>query len=243
MYGFAKLGAVFFFDPLFLLVFGAGALLSFGAGALTKSRFKKYSQLPTRSGLSGAQIARAILNEHGIAGVKIERVAGELSDHYDPGAKTLRLSETVHDGRSMAAFGVAAHEVGHAIQHHEGYAALRFRSAWVPVANIGSNLSTWVLMAAAVLGGVGTALGETVAWLGIMLFGATTLFTLVTLPVEFDASRRALACLEGRFVSAQEYAGAAKVLNAAALTYLAAFAASLMMLVYWAYRLGLLNRR
>ncbi len=231
------------FDPLYLLVIGVGAALSFGASWLTKSRFKKYSALGTQSNMTGAEVARSILAEQGISDVEVEPVAGTLSDHYDPGAKKLRLSEPVFAGRSMAAFGVAAHEVGHAIQHHEGYALLHFRSAWVPVANTGSKLSIFVLIAAAMLGGAASALGSTVAWIGVALFATTTVFTLVTLPVEFDASRRALACLDGRYVTDDERDGAQKVLNAAAMTYVAAFAASLLTLVYWAMRLGLVGGR
>ena len=231
------------FDPLYLLVIATGALLSFGASWLTKSRFKKYSQLGTRSGMTGAEIAQSILRDNDIHDVTVEPVAGKLSDHYDPRSRTLRLSEPVYGGRSMAAFGVAAHEVGHAIQHAQGYVPLKFRSAWVPVANTGSGISIFVLIAAAVMGGVTTTLGEGLAWVGIALFGTTTLFTLVTLPVEFDASRRALACLDGRYVSDEEHAGAKKVLSAAALTYVAAFAASLLTLLYWAMRLGLLGGR
>ncbi len=232
-----------FFDPLYLAVMGLGALLSFGASWLTKRRFKKYSQMPTRSGMTGADIARSILRDKGIFDVEVEPVAGTLSDHYDPRSKTLRLSEPVFGGRSMAAFGVAAHEVGHAIQHAEGYLPLRFRSAWVPVASTGGNISLFVIIAAAVMGGVTTTWGAGLAWIGVALFATTTLFTLVTLPVEFDASRRALACLDGRYVSEEEADGARKVLGAAAMTYVAAFAASLMTLIYWAMRLGLLGGR
>jgi len=231
------------FDPFYLAVMGLGALLSFGASWLTKRRFRKYSQLATRSGLTGAEIARAILHDNGISDVRVEAVAGTLSDHYDPTTRTLRLSEPVYGGRSMAAFGVAAHEVGHAIQHARGYAMLRFRSAWVPVASTGSRISIFVILAAFFMGGVTTALGESLAWVGIGLFATTTVFTLATLPVEFDASRRALQCLDGRYVTAEEHDGARKVLSAAAMTYVAAFAASLMTLLYWAMRLGLLGGR
>lgn len=231
------------FDPLYWLVIGIGMVLSVGANAMVKGRFRKYSQIGTRSGMTGAQVAQAILQENGIFDVRVERVPGKLTDHYDPSSKTLRLSEPVYASNSMAAFGIAAHEVGHAIQDAKGYAPLRFRSAWVPVANTGSGLSMFVIIAAFFLGGAATALGATVAWIGIGLFATTTLFTLVTLPVEFDASSRALACLKGRYVSDDEYTGAKKVLDAAALTYVAAFATSLMTLLYWAMQLGLLGGR
>ncbi len=230
-----------FFDPLYWLVIGLGMALSLGAQALVKGRFHKYSQLGTRSQMTGAQIAQAILRENGIFDVKVEPVAGSLTDHYDPKAKVLRLSEPIYAGRSMAAFGIAAHECGHAIQDAQGYAPLKFRSAWVPVASTGSGISMFIIIAAFFMGGAATAMGATLAWVGIALFATTTVFTLVTLPVEFDASRRALACLKGRYVTDEEYAGAKQVLGAAALTYVAAFATSLMTLLYWAMRLGLLG--
>lgn len=231
------------FDPLYWLVIGAAMVLSLGAQGLVKSRFRKYSQLGTRSQMTGAQVAAAILRDNGIHDVAIEPVTGQLSDHYDPRSKTLRLSEPVYAGRSMAAFGVAAHEVGHAIQDAQGYAPLAFRSAWVPVAGTGSGISMFVILAAFFMGGAATAMGSALAWIGIALFATTTVFTLVTLPVEFDASRRALASLKDRYVTDSEYAGARAVLNAASLTYVAAFATSLMTLVYWAMRLGLLGSR
>ncbi len=231
------------FDPLYLAIIGIGAVLSLGASRLTKSRFARYSQLGTRSNMTGAQVAAAILRDKGIHDVTIEPVPGELSDHYDPRTKTLRLSEPVYGGRSMAAFGVAAHEVGHAIQHATGYSMLQFRSAWVPVANTGSRISIFVLIAAVFLGGAQTVLGSTLSLAGVMLFATTTVFTLVTLPVEFDASHRALAALRGHYVTDEEYDGAKKVLNAAAMTYVAAFIASLLTLLYWAMRLGLLGGR
>ncbi len=231
------------FDPLYWLVIGAGMVLSLWASATVKSRFRKYSQIPTRSGMTGAQVAQAILNENGISDVTIEPIRGSMTDHYDPSTKTLRLSEPVYGSNSMAAFGVAAHEVGHAIQDAQGYAPLKFRSAWVPVASTGSGLSMIVIIAAVFLGGTATAWGSLAAYIGVGLFATTTIFTLVTLPVEFDASSRALACLRGRYVTDEEYTGAKKVLNAAAMTYVAAFATSLMTLLYWAMQLGLLGGR
>ena len=232
------------FDPLYLAVIGVGMLLSIWASARVKGTFAKYSQKPVRSGISGAEVARNILQDNGIYDVRVERVAGNLTDHYDPRNKTLRLSEPVHDGRSMAAFGVAAHEVGHAIQHAEDYAPLKFRSAWVPVASTGSGISIFIIIAAALMGGAATTFGLGLAWVGILLFATTTIFTLVTLPVEFDASKRALATLErGNYVTEDELVGAKKVLNAAGMTYVAAFVTSLLTLLYWAYRLGLFGRR
>jgi len=233
-----------FFDPLYLLVIGVGIALSLFAQARVKGTFGKYSRIATRSGMTGAQVAQAILDRNGIRDVTIEPIRGRLSDHYDPRSRTLRLSETVYGSNSMAAFGVAAHEVGHAIQHAQGYAPLGFRSAWVPVANTGSGLSIIVLILAAVLGGASTAIGHTASLIGVLLFATTTVFTLVTLPVEFDASKRALIALDsGGLVTREELAGARKVLNAAAMTYVAAFITSMLTLLYWAYRLGLIGGR
>ena len=232
------------FDPLYLLVIGIGFGLSLYASTITKGRFRKYSQYTTRSRMTGADIARSILEDNNIRDVKVERTPGELSDHYDPRTKILRLSEPVYDSNSMAAFGVAAHEVGHAIQHAKSYSMLQFRSAWVPVANYGGGISTFVIILAFVMGGAASATGSTLSWLGVLLFGCTTVFTLVTLPVEFDASKRALVCLkQGNYVTEKELDGARKVLNAAAMTYVAAFITSLLTLLYWAHKLGLLGGR
>jgi len=233
-----------FFDPMYWVVIGVGMALSLWAQARVKGTFGKYSRIGTQSRMTGAEVARGILEQSSIRGVQIEPIRGSMTDHYDPRTRTLRLSEPVYGSNSMAAFGVAAHEVGHAIQHASGYAPLGFRSAWVPVANLGGGLSMLVLILAAFLGGAATAIGQTAALVGVILFATTTVFTLVTLPVEFDASRRALRALEsGGFVNSAELAGARKVLNAAAMTYVAAFVTSLLTLVYWAYRLGLLGRR
>jgi Zn-dependent membrane protease YugP len=233
-----------FFDPMYWLVIGAGMLLSLWAQARVKGTFAKYSRMATSSRMTGADVARRILAENHIDDVRVENVRGSMTDHYDPRSHTLRLSEPVFASNSMAAFGVAAHEVGHAIQHARGYAPLKFRSAWVPVANTGGGISMVVIIAAFFMGGATTALGETLSWLGILLFATTTLFTLITLPVEFDASRRAMATLEqGGYMTQAELGGARKVLNAAALTYVAAFVTSLLTLLYWAWRLGLLGGR
>ncbi len=225
-------------DPFYWIVMGAGLLLSLWASSRVKGTFAKFSQFTTRSGLTGAEVARRILQDNGIHDVKVERVPGHLSDHYDPTHKVLRLSEAVYDQRNMAAFGVAAHEVGHAIQHATGYAPLKFRSAWVPVASIGSNLGIWVVFGALMLGAARGAGGfpMLLGIIGLGLFACATVFTLVTLPVEFDASKRAIAALErGGYTTSEENDGARKVLDAAALTYVAAAAASILQLLYWAY--------
>jgi len=233
-----------FFDPLYWLIIGGGMLLSLWASARTRGAFRKYSQYTTQSGMTGADVARAIMRDNGIADVKVEAIRGTMTDHYDPRTKTLRLSEGVYESRSIAALGVAAHEVGHAIQHARGYAPLAFRSAWVPVANLGGGISVFVLIAALFLGGAATALGSTLGTVGVVLFAGTTVFTLVTLPVEFDASRRALVTLrQGSYLTPQELDGSRAVLSAAAMTYVAAFITSLLTLLYWAYRLGLFGGR
>ncbi len=235
---------MFFFDPLYLVIIGVGMVLSLWASARVKGTFAKFSKVRSGSGLTGAQVAGQILRENNIHDVKIEPIRGKMTDHYDPRSRTLRLSEPVYGSGSLSALGVAAHEVGHAIQHAEGYAMLAFRSWWVPVANLGSGLSMIVLIIAAVMGGAQSVLGANLALLGVALFATTTVFTLVTLPVEFDASRRALLSLErGGIMPASELAGARKVLNAAGMTYVAAFITSLLTLLYWAYRLGLFGGR
>jgi Zn-dependent membrane protease YugP len=233
-----------FFDPIYWLVIGAGMLLSLWASMRTKGTFKKFSKYTTHRGMTGAQVAQAILRDNGISDVTVEPVQGTLTDHYDPRTKTLRLSESVYGSPSMAACGVAAHEVGHAIQHARGYAPLKFRSAWVPVASTGGGISIFVLIMAAVMGGTASVMGGKLAIAGVLLFATTTLFTLITLPVEFDASRRALVTLrQGSYMTPEEITGARKVLNAAAMTYVAAFVASLLTLLYWAMRLGLIGGR
>jgi hypothetical protein len=227
-------------DPLFYMVVGAGMVLSVIASIRVKGAFAKYSQLGTTSGMTGADVARRILYDNHIDDVTVEPVPGQMTDHYDPRTKILRLSEPVYGSNSMAAFGVAAHEVGHAIQHANGYAPLQWRSAWVPIANTGSTLSMLVIMGAFVLMAMGNALGQPVGLIGVLLFGTTTLFTLITLPVEFDASKRALLALQnGGYVTQDELRGAKKVLDAAAMTYVAAFVTSLLTLLYYAHRLGL----
>jgi Zn-dependent membrane protease YugP len=233
-----------FFDPLYWLLIGVIVAISGLASAATKGAFKKYSKVPNRRGMTGADVASAILRANQIHDVKVEPVQGTLSDHYDPRTKTLRLSEPVYGERSLAAAGVAAHEVGHAIQHATGYAPLRFRSAWVPMASFGSNISWLLLIAAMFMGGAQTAMGNNLAIAGIALFATTTVFTLITLPVEFDASARAVQTLQRQQILAPDEIGGAKsVLNAAALTYVAAAAASILTLLYWAFRLGLIGGR
>jgi Zn-dependent membrane protease YugP len=231
------------FDYVYWLVIGVGVLLGLAAAAGVKGAFARWSQVRSRRGITGAQVAQTSLQANGIQDVTVERVHGRLTDHYDPRSKTLRLSEPVYDSDSVAALGVAAHEVGHAIQHAHGYAPLKFRSAWVPVAGFGTNIGIWLVIIAVMMGGIHGG-GATVGWIGLLLFATSTVFTLITLPVEFDASKRALYTLQhAGILGAEEMGGARQVLNAAAMTYVAAFVTSLLQLAYWAYALGLFGRR
>lgn len=225
---------MFFFDPTYLLFMIPGLLLSLWASARTKSAFNKWGKV--RAAMSGARAARKMLDQAGLYNVKIERAGGFLSDHYDPRARCLRLSPDVHDRESIAAVGVACHEAGHAIQHARDYAPLQLRSALVPVASIGSNLSWIVIMA-------GIFLAHTnLVYVGILLFSATVVFQLVTLPVEFDASKRAKELVvDFGILMPQERVGVDKVLNAAAWTYVAAAVSSIFTLLYFLMRAGLLG--
>ena len=234
-----------FFDPVYLLFALPGMALAMWAQWRVKSTFSHYSQVGTRRGWTGARIAQAILDVNGIRDVRIEPVQGFLSDHYDPTSRTLRLSPDVYEGRSVAAAGVAAHEVGHAIQHAQGYAFLKMRSNLVPVLSLTSNLAMPALIGGMVLASMGqAALGQLAMAVGIVLFALMVVFQLVTLPVEFDASNRALKAIEsGQLVTADELVGARKVLNAAALTYVAAAVTAVLQLAYFLYRSGLLGGR
>jgi Zn-dependent membrane protease YugP len=237
------LGIFFGYPPSYLLLLLVCMVLSLLAAAGVKGTFARYAQVRARSGVTGAQVAAAILRAHNIGDVKIEPVQGHLTDHYDPSSKTLRLSDSVYHSDSVAAVGVAAHEVGHAIQHAERYAPLQFRSAWVPIAGFGSGFAEILIFVGLVIG-AGAHGSMTLAWIGIALFATTTVFTLVTLPVEFDASRRALVTLgQSRVLDVEELAGARKVLTAAALTYVAAAAVSLIQLAYWVMRILDMQRR
>lgn len=234
-----------FFDPLYLIFLIPGSLLAMWAQYRVKTTFNQFSQIGTQRGWSGAQIAQAILDVHGIQDVQIEPTQGFLSDHYDPRDKALRLSPDVYSGRSVSAAGVAAHEVGHAIQHAEGYAFLQMRSSLVPVLSVTTRVSMPAIMGGFVLMSMGQAFfGQVVFLVGVVAFSFMVLFQLITLPVEFDASRRALVAIErGGLVTATELAGARKVLNAAALTYVAAAITAVMQLLYFLIRSGLLGGR
>ena len=223
-----------FFDPLYLVFMIPGLLLSLWASARTKSAFKKWGKVRAR--MTGAQAARMMLDHAGLYDVKVGRAGGFLSDHYNPATRSLSLSPDVHDRPSIAAVGVACHEAGHAIQHANSYAPLQLRSAMVPMANIGSSLSWIVIMVGFFISAMG------LVQLGIILFSATVAFQLVTLPVEFDASKRAKELVVNYGILApQERVGVDKVLNAAAWTYVAAAVSSIMTLLYFLLRAGLLG--
>ncbi len=227
-----------FFDPMYFVFLAPAILLSLWASFRTRSAFNKYSKVPAMSGMSGAQAAQVLLDRAGIQDVKVTPTHGMLSDHYNPVTKTLALSEGVYASRSVAAIGVACHEAGHAIQHARAYKPLWLRSALVPTAGIGSNLGLIVMMAGLFFQKQGLVL------IGAVLFSAVLLFQLVTLPVEFDASARAKRLIsEYGLVAAGEAEGVNKVLNAAALTYVAAAISTLMTLVYYLFRAGLLGGR
>ena len=216
----------YYYDPTYMLIV-ISALISLFAQFLVNSRFSKYSRVRSRSGMTGAQAAERILQSQGIYDVAIQRVSGKLTDHYDPRNKTLNLSDAVYASTSVAAVGVAAHECGHAIQHARGYAPLSFRSALVPVANIGSQLSWLFIILGIFFGG-----SHTLIMIGILMFSAAVLFQLVTLPVEFNASGRALKLLsETGILQKDEVSDTRKVLSAAALTYVAAAATAVLQLL------------
>jgi len=224
-----------FFDPLYFVFALPAMLLGMWAQFQVQSSFEKYAKVNTTTGSSGAAAARKILNSNGLYDVGVERVDGFLSDHYDPGARVLRLSSAVYDQTSLAAVGVAAHEAGHAIQHKNGYVPLQFRSAIVPAVQIGSWLGPIIFMVGLFMSSFA---GQTIAWAGIVLFGLTAVFSVITLPVEFDASDRAkkLLVTEG-IVTPQELGGASAVLNAAALTYVAGAIQAISTLLYYVFLL------
>lgn len=222
----------------FLFVLIPGLLLMGLAQWRLRSTFGKYKEIPNSRGLTGAQAAAAVLRSAGIHDVSIEAIPGELTDHFDPRAKVLRLSEPVYNSRSIAAISVAAHEAGHAVQQNVGYVPMALRSGLVPVANLGSGIAPWIVM-----GGLWTQITG-LAWLGVLLFAGATLFAAVTLPVEYNASARARQLLEGNgIVTPSEYGDVHTMLNAAALTYVAGFAASALQLVYYVMLVMGMGRR
>lgn len=219
-------GYGYYLDPTYILVL-AGMLLCVGASVVVNSTMKKYSRIGNMRGMTGADAARYILNNEGINDIQIECLRGDRGDHYDPKSRTLRLSEGNYNSASVTAVGVAAHECGHAIQHAKGYVPLKFRSALVPVANIGSRIGIPIIL-----------IGVLLSWnyyliqIGIWVFALAVLFQLITLPVEFNASRRAVEKVEQYgLLTDQENRGCKKVLSAAAMTYVAAAASSILQLL------------
>lgn len=213
-------------DPTYLLVI-IGAVLCLVASAHVKSTYRKYAKIRSASGITGAQAAEMILRRNGVIGVTVQHVAGELTDHYDPARGVVNLSDATYNSTSVAAIGVAAHECGHVMQHETGYLPLRLRTALVPVANIGSNIGIWIVMLGLILG-----LNQSLAMIGVYLFSFGVLFQLVTLPVEFDASHRALVMLQDYGILGDtEVKSSRAVLNAAAMTYVASAAASVLQLL------------
>lgn len=217
----------FYYDPTYILLLPA-IILAIYAQTKVQSTFQRFLRVRASSGMTGAQVARALLDKNNLSDVTVEIVPGHLTDHYEPRTKKLRLSPEVYHGTSLAALGVAAHETGHAAQHAQEYIPLNLRNAIFPVANIGSNLAFPLFFIGLLFGRGGTFLMD----VGILLFTFAVVFQVVTLPVEFNASKRALAMLEseGYLLRGQEVAGARKVLNAAALTYLAATAMAVLQL-------------
>lgn len=215
-----------FFDPTYILIIIA-AVISLAAQFKVQASFSKYSKIAARSGMTGARIAEMLLRSQGIMDVSVTHISGKLTDHYNPKNKTLALSDSVYNSTSVAAISVAAHECGHAIQHNVKYAPLSFRSSFVPIANIGSSLS-WVFIIAGVL----FSFNRLLITIGIVMFSLAVLFQLVTLPVEFNASARALELLKtGGFLYGDENKMARKVLTAAALTYVAAAATAILQFI------------
>ena len=219
---------MFYLDPLYLILALPGLLLGLWAQMRVKGTFNKYARVRTARNLSGAEIARHLLDSQGLQDVRVEETQGFLSDHYDPRSRVLRLSPDVYRTPSVAAAGVAAHEMGHALQHSAGYAPLQIRSAIVPVVRFGSSLAPILIL-------VGFLLRLTpLAWVGVILFAGAVVFSLITLPVEFDASRRAKTLLnQSGIVTHEEAGGVSAVLNAAGWTYVAAAIAAVGQLLYY----------
>ena len=226
---------MYFFDPLYFVFLGPAIVLTLFAQWRVKSTYSKYSQIENQQRISGARAARVLLDSAGLQMVQVEHVPGELSDHYDPTSKILRLSDGVINSTSVAALGIVAHECGHAVQDAQGYALLKTRSALVPAVNIGSNLGPMLIFASIILTSFLHITGlNWLIWVGIGLFALSSVFALLTLPVELDASKRAMQMLTtSGLVDRTEYSQARQVLNAAALTYVAGLATALLQLLYY----------
>ncbi|MFC2037925.1 zinc metallopeptidase, partial [Chloroflexota bacterium] len=227
---------MFFFDPMYLILALPALLLAFYAQFRVKSAYSRYSRKPNARGISGSEAARILLRSTGQDHIRIEKASGRLSDHYDPSKDVLRLSADVANGRSVASLGIVAHEIGHVMQDATNYTPLRLRAGLVPVVNIGSWLGPIIFIAGILLTGF---IGSTiVAWIGLFLFGGTVVFSLITLPVEFNASKRAQQLLHTyQLADGQELKETKKVLDAAALTYVAALAQAVSTMLYYVFLL------
>ena len=227
------------FDLPYMIIIGVIALFSWLVSSRLKSKFEHYSKLTLRNGMSGAEIAEKMLADHGIRDVKVISTPGRLTDHYNPVDNTVNLSEAVFNQRNAAAAAVAAHECGHAVQHAQAYEWLTMRSKMVPMVNVSSSLSQWLIMGGIILGFASkSGIGFYVAVAGLALMAVATAFSFITLPVEYDASNRALAWLKNKnMLGQEEYAGAEDSLKWAARTYLVAALGALASLLYWAYRI------
>ena len=225
---------MFFFDPMWFAIMIPPLIFMFYATAKVNSTFKKYSKVANSQGITGAEAGERLLRANDLGNVRIEGVKSRLGDHYEPRKKVLRLSPEVAGTPSVAALGIVAHEVGHAVQDKSGYAYMRFRTSLVPAANVGSTLGYIFVILGLLLAAFGTAFGMTVVWIGVFLFSLAVIFSLVTLPVEYNASNRARQMLRSTgMVSTQEYDGASAVLSAAALTYVAATLQAVAQLIYF----------
>lgn len=218
-----------YYDPMYFLFMIPGFIIALIAQGYLKSNYSKYSKIVNRRNLTGAMAAKAVLNQNGINDVRIECIDGTLSDHYDPRSNVIRLSRDVYESASIAAVGIAAHEAGHAVQHAQNYAPVKIRTAMVPICNIGSQLGIILIFVGFVIDFL------ELTTLGIILFSLTVVFQLVTLPVEFNASRRALNAIQsGQLLcDGDEYRGAKRVLTSAALTYVAALVTAILQLLYY----------
>lgn len=229
---------------MYFVLIGIIALFSWLVSSRLKSKFEQYSKVSLRNGMSGAEIAEKMLSDNGIYDVRVISTPGQLTDHYDPTNKTVNLSEGVYNQRNAAAAAVAAHECGHAVQHAQAYSMLKLRSRMVPMVNISSTMSQWLIMGGLILGiaAKGLSIGFFIAIAGLVLMAIATVFSFITLPVEYDASNRALAWLKNKnMLSQQEYAGAEDALKWAARTYVVAALGALASLLYWAFQI--LGRR
>lgn len=224
---------------VYYILLGAIALVSWLVSSTLKRKFEKYSKIHLRNGMSGKEIAEKMLSDNGITDVEVISTPGQLTDHYNPKNKTVNLSEAVYSQRNAAAAAVAAHECGHAVQHAKAYEWLTMRSALVPIVSVTSGMSQWVIIGGLILGAAaGVGIGYYVAIAGLIMMGFATVFSFITLPVEYDASNRALAWLKNRhMLSPEEYAGSEDALKWAARTYLVAAIGALASLVYWAFQI------